>query len=141
MKRHRFVQIPLSFFLLTACLDGVSTTPFDVPPPPSTGTNLAVFIDAQTGTQTTDVRDVDNEFMRFNLDEGTLIWVATNATFTGWSVSGDYLDLIRLYRVRFGTVNGERRAYFTESVRGTICDLSVVEGQLVIEPTDFLPPE
>ncbi len=142
VDRHRFIWIPLTLLLLAACQDGVSTGPDPAPPPPvAAGANLAVFTDAQTGTRTSDVRDVDNEFVRFDLDDGTLIWTATDETFTGWLVNGDFLDPARQYRVRFGTVNDERRAYFTESGRGTICDLSVVDGRLVIEPTDFLPPE
>ena len=65
---------------------------------------------------------------------------ATDVLFDGWVVDGNFLGAGRLYQVRFGTVSGERRAYFTETVRGTICELSVTNNELFIAPTNLLPP-
>lgn len=137
MARHFGWLLALA---LAGCGDSVSTSSTTPPPPPAAGATLAVFTDAETGFQTTDVRDVDNEIVRFDVSDGTLIWTPENLLFDGWRVQGSFLDEDRLFQVRFGTVSGERRAYFTESGRGTICDLSVVNNQLLIEPTDLLPP-
>jgi hypothetical protein len=51
-----------------------------------------------------------------------------------------YIRADKFFQVRFGTKNGERRAYFTEASRGTICDIEVVGGVLLINPTDVTVP-
>ncbi len=104
------------------------------------GTTLAVFTDQASGFQTSDVYDSDNELVRFESSQNALWWVPTNLLFDGWVVQGSFLDTGRLYQVRFGMVGGTPRAYFTESGRGTLCDLSVVNNVLQIAPTDLLPP-
>jgi hypothetical protein len=42
--------------------------------------------------------------------------------------------------VRFGTKDGQRRAYFTEAAAGTICDVEIVGGQVSITPTTVTVP-
>ena len=111
------------------------------PPPPGAGDTFAVFMDPSSDFQTTDVRDADNEVVRFDTTETALVWTATDLLFDGWVVDGNFLGAGRPYQVRFGAVSGERRAYFTETVRGTICELSVVNNELFIAPTDLLPPQ
>ena len=141
MNRRRRLVIGV-VVVAASCGDGSSPTsaPVATPPPPPAGSSLAVFTDSQTGFQTTNVLDADNELVQFDTVENTLIWTPLNLLFDGWVVSGSFLDEDRLYQVRFGTVGGERRAYFTETGRGTICDLSVENNFLQIRPTDLLPP-
>ena len=127
--------------LAAACSDGNSpSTPTPAPPPPASAANLAVFSDPSSSFQTTDVFDSNGEVVRFNTAESALLWVAGDLFFDGWVVDGNILDEGRLYQARFGTADGQRRAYFTERIRGTICDLSVEDGFLRIRPTDLLPP-
>ena len=127
--------------LAGACSDGNSpSSPTTAPPPPSSTVNLAVFADPSSTFQTIDVFDSNGEVVRFDTVENTLIWVAGDLLFDGWVVDGNILDEGRLYQARFGTADGQRRAYFTERLRGTICDLSVEDGFLRIRPTDLLPP-
>ena len=124
--------------LFVGCGDSAtSSTP---PPPPPTSANIAIFTNAQTGFQTADVRDVNDEIMRFDTSNNTLIWTPDGSVHEGWPVNGNLLLDSRIYQVRFGTVDGEERAYFTETARRTICDLSVVNGTLQIEATSRLPP-
>lgn len=122
--------------LLPACSSGSPTNPPSNPAP-----DLVVFRDGSTGTTTTTVLDVDTEQMRFDRRTGRLLWVATGASFAGWPAADPFLDLNHDFQVRFGTVNGERVAFFTETATGTICDLSVVGGNLVIEPTNVQVPQ
>ena len=123
------------------CGDSGLTTDSTPPPPPRAGDTFAVFMDPNSDFQTTDVRDADNEVVRFDTTETALVWTATDLLFDGWVVDGNFLGAGRPYQVRFGAVSGERRAYFTETVRGTICELSVVNNELFIAPTDLLPPQ
>lgn len=59
-------------------------------------------------------------------------------------MTGAELDWARSgipFRVRFGTEEGERRAYFTEAGPGTICNLTFLgPEQLSIFGTRELPP-
>lgn len=127
----------LAVLALAIGCDGNSTDP--TPPPP--GSNLAVFTDPTSGFQTTDVRDVDNQIVRFNPTDRTLIWTPSNLVFDNWPVNGNLLGPTGDFQVRFGTVSGQRRAYFTETVRGTICDLQVDSGNVLrLFPTNTLPP-
>lgn len=120
----------------TSCGDG-STSPDPPPPPP--GANYAIFTDPTTGFNTTDVRDVDDEVVRIDLDEGALIWLPDSLAFDGWTVNGNFLNGGQ-FEVRFGRDNGQQRAYFTEVGPGTLCDLEVNDGFLSIQPTNQLPP-
>lgn len=139
-RSRRALAVALAAAAASACSDGSLTSNTPAPPPPA-GVSLVVFTDPQTGFQTTDVRDADNEVVRFDRNEDTLLWSPTNLVFDGWVVDGAFLDAGRLYRVAFGTVNGQRRAYFTESAGGTICDLSVDGNNFLrIAPTSLLPP-
>ncbi len=119
---------------------GLTTDSTPPPPPPAAGDTFAVFMDPSSDFRTTDVRDADNEIVRFDTTENALVWTPTDLLFDGWVVDGNFLEERRFYQVRFGTVSGERRAYFTETVRGTICELSVTNNELFIAPTDLLPP-
>ena len=127
---------------LAGCGDtGLTTDSTPPPPPPAPGDSFAVFIDPNSDFQTVDVRDSENDIVRFDTNENALLWTQSDLLFDGWFVQGNFMDAQRLYQVRFGTVNGERRAYFTETGRGTLCELSVTNNELFIAPTDLLPPQ
>jgi len=87
---------------------------------------------------TPDVRDVDEQIVQFDTSARTLIWAADGRTFQGFTVTGDNIN--GEFQVRFGTKNGERRAYFTETGRATICNIEVTNGQLSISPTNVTVP-
>jgi len=108
-------------------------------PGPTQSQALATFTDPTTRQATSDVRDVDEQVMRFEMPSGVLIWVADGSRHNGWPVSGDFLDSARQFQVRFGSRSGQRRAYFTESGSGTICQLEVSGGQLRISATGERP--
>jgi hypothetical protein len=124
--------------------DGSSTpatpTPQPGPTPQPAPVQLAVFSDPDSSFMTSDVRDVQGQIVRFDMANGSLIWVADGRSFSGYPVNGLFIRADRFFQVRFGTEVGERRAYFTEAVATTICDVEVAGGQLVITPTNVHVP-
>jgi hypothetical protein len=119
-----------------------------LPSPPSSSmpqaAAFASFVDPVTGQALQDVRDADREIVRFELQSQSMIWAATGNPVGGWITNGNDLRWERsggAFRVRFGSEAGERRAYFTEADRGTICNLSIsAPEQLSISPTSETPP-
>jgi hypothetical protein len=103
--------------------------------------DFAVFRDPASSFATTDVRDIDDEIVRFIPSDNTMLWTPTNLLFDNWPVSGNFLGPDRSFEVRFGTVSGQRRAYFTQVGPGTICDLEVSGMTLQLSPTNVLPPQ
>ena len=89
---------------------------------------------------TSDVRDSEEEIVRFDVANNALIWASDGRSFSGYPVNGLFIRADRFFQVRFGTKDGERRAYFTEAVATTICDVEIVNGQLVITPTSLTVP-
>jgi hypothetical protein len=120
---------------ITGNFGGSRTATVNVTAPPV----LAVFSDS-SGFMTSDVRDVQGQIVRFDTANHALIWAATDRSFSGYPVSGNFIGSDRAFQVRFGTEAGERRAYFTETGPETICDIDVVNGQLVILPTNVRVP-
>jgi hypothetical protein len=112
-------------------------TPTPVTPTPPAEVRLAVFMDSASGFSTSDVHDVNDEIVRFDTTSSSLIWAADGRTFPGFPVHGNDIGD---FRVRFGTKNGQRAAYWTESSRPNICDLQVTNGQLLISATDVPVP-
>jgi hypothetical protein len=98
-----------------------------------------VFSDPATSFMTSDVRDAQGQIVRFDVASNSLIWVGDGRSFSGYPVNGLFIRADRFFQVRFGT-DGERRAYFTETVTTTICDIEVVGGQLVITGTNLRVP-
>jgi len=94
-----------------------------------------MFVDPVSGFTTSDVRDVQEQIVRFDTANNALIWTADGRSFPGYPVSGNFMRSDQSFQVRFGVKDGERRAYFTETVATTICDVDIVGGQLVITPT------
>ena len=119
-----------------ACGSSGSTSATPSPSQPQ----LAVFMDPTSTFSTSDVRDVQEQIIRFDTATGSLIWAADGRSFSGYPISGLFIRSDKFFQVRFGTKDGQRRAYFTEAARGTICDVEVTGGQLLITPTDVTVP-
>lgn len=105
---------------------------------------LVSFVDPESGFSTQNVHDVDRQVIHFDSEQNAMIWGADGTAVSGWSTSGNELRWNRGggFRVRFGTEEGERRAYFTESGPGTICNLDIRgPEQLVISASRETPPQ
>jgi hypothetical protein len=103
-----------------------------------------VFVEPGTGFATDAVHDADREVVHLDTARGAMVSAETGATVSGWRVDGADLSWSRFgvpFRVRFGTEDGERRAYFTEAGPGTICNLRFSgDEQLSISGTSETPP-
>ena len=130
------------FFLLiggtVGCGSSSPTTPSSGPPtPPRPTPVIAEFSDPASTFKTRDVRDVDDQIVQFDTANNALIWAVDGRSFSGYPINGNFIGG---FQVRFGAKNGECRAYFTETGPATICDINVVNGQLVILPTSVRVP-
>lgn len=143
---------------LAGCDDGFALPSAPSPPlaaplvsaPVPPAIRLAVFTDPASGFSTSDVRDVQDQLVRFNsADE--LIWVASDTRFPEYLVDGNSIGYHHsndtFFQVRFGSTGGERRAYLTRPdsyLRGaaaTILDLSVdARGDLIVADTNVPIP-
>lgn len=114
---------------------------------------LRAFTDPATGFSTSDLRDAQEQIVQLNSD-GYLIFTPESVAFPGHSVGGGssgeiYIEPLQAscacyLEVRFGTRDGERRAYLTgEAIHdnpGTLVDLELVSGALVVSRTNVYPP-
>jgi len=108
-----------------------------------------VFTDQASGFSTSDVRDVQEQIVQFNT-AAELIWTADGTRLPGYRVIANFfipadgICAFCSFEVRFGTKGGERRAYLTFDYHhdnpGTIVDIEVVGGQLVMTKTDVPVP-
>jgi hypothetical protein len=127
-------------------------SPVPQPVPQPSPSQLAVFTDPASGFSTSDVRDAQEQIVQFNY-AGELIWAADQTRFPGYPVTGDVIRAdptcrFCLFQVRFGSKDGEPRAYltWTDDVghfgpQGpTLLDVDVVRGQLVITGTNVPVP-
>jgi len=139
MKRVLATPLVVMIAGIAAC--GGSPTAAS-PPPTPTPTPLPVvlaqFADPQSGQMTSDVYDVDNQVVQFDIANRTLIWRADGRTFTGYIVNGNIINVD--FQVRFGTDKGVWHAYFTETARPFICNIEIVNGQLSITATNVPVP-
>jgi hypothetical protein len=126
----------------TASTTQTSTQPpAQTPPSSQPAPVLAMFRDPSSSFSTSDVRDAQDDIVQFDTASGSLIWAADGRRFAGYPVMDSYfVRSDKNFQVRFGTKNGERRAYFTETATGTICDVNVIAGQLSITPTAVTVP-
>lgn len=103
-----------------------------------------MFRDPDSEFVTDEVHDADREVMTFDAPGMALVW-ADGTRVSGWSADGNDLDSTRsavAFRVLFGREAGQQRAYFTETLTGTICDITVFgPDQLSIAATDERPPQ
>ena len=131
---------------LAAC-GGSSPAPSPVPTAtapspvaPAAAITLVVFTDPATGFSTSDVRDSQEQIVRFNTAD-ELIWTADGRRFPGYRATGNFVRWDSNFEVVFVIKGGEQRAYFTVHGHGAadpnrLCDVEVVGGQLVITETN-----
>jgi hypothetical protein len=123
-----------------ACDNGACThTPIEG----CTERSLATFTDPESDFSTTDVRDVNDEIVNFDTTAKSIIYKTTGVEYQAgqWDVNGNFLDAGQAFEVRFGTVNGEHRAYFTETGSTYICNYVVTSNSFSILPTTTSVPE
>lgn len=130
----------LTLDLTAAGCGGSAPTTTGPSPSPTPQVNLAVFHDPASTFTTSDVRDVQEQIVRFDTASNSLIWAADGRSFPGYPVEGNFIRSDRAFQIRFGTKNGDQRAYFTETATGTICDIEVTGGQLVLTSTTVTVP-
>ena len=118
---------------------------------------LKVFTEA-SGFSTSDLRDVQDQIVQFNT-ANELIWAADDTRLPGFRVERHDFGTVRStwslsperhapravsFEVRFGTKDGERRAYLTVDYihdnPGTLVDVEIVAGALVVTQTTVFPP-
>jgi hypothetical protein len=132
----------VGFFLavqVAACGSSGSPISPSPSPQPTPTASLVTFTDPASAFSTTDVRDQQDQIIRFNTAE-ELIWVADGGRFPGYRAMGNFVRFDSYYEVVFVTRDGERRAYFTVHGHGPtdpnrVCDIEVVNGRLIINET------
>lgn len=138
-------KIPM-FVIVSFCAAAISACNLFLPTgtirdPNASDETLAVFQDPDSEFSTTDVNDVDGEIVQFDTASNRIIWVEDNIEFDDWEVDGNFLGSDRFFQVRFGTEDGERKAYFTETEPATICDIEVINNTLSITATAETVPQ
>jgi hypothetical protein len=144
---------------VTGC-DGanpVSPAPSSVPGPSSSvspSPTLMVFTEPDTGFSTTEMRDVHEQVLQLN-SANELIWTADGTRLPGYVVENAWVPGVYFihgkicaegcdFEVRFGTRNGERRAYLTADYGhdnpGTLVDVEVSGGALTVTRTSQFVP-
>jgi len=103
--------------------------------------SLALFSDPESDFQTTDVHDIDEEIVRFDVTTNSIVWALDDIQEGGYPVEGNLIGANGAFEVRFGTIDGGRRAYFTEVGPATICDIRAADGRISIFPTSTTVPE
>jgi hypothetical protein len=116
-----------------------------------------VFVDDDTGFQTSDLRDAQNQVIQVN-HSNELLWTADGTRLPNYRVSsfkfgngrryyfveGKICEAGCAFEVRFGNDNGERRAYLTVDYGhdnpGTVVDVEVINGVLQVAQTGAYPP-
>jgi hypothetical protein len=130
-----------AFIPFLAC-NLIVAPPDDSDGPPDDTSNFAVFSDPDSDFSTTDVRDVDEEIVRFDTSTNAIVWAEDDTSFQAgqWTVDGVYLAGGG-FQVRFGTKDGERRAYFTETGNGFICQIESQGAFISISGTSVPVPQ
>ena len=116
-------------------------------PPPAANSQLVRFTDPRSGFSTADVRDAQEEIIRFTT-ANELVWVEDGRTLSGYRVQGNTVVMDApcgcWLVIRFGSANGERRAYVTADYvhdnPGTVVDLEIAGERLVVNRTSVFPP-
>jgi hypothetical protein len=121
-------------------------------PEPNAGA-LVVFTDPLTHRSTSDVRDAEGHVVQFTT-AGELVWTPDGTHLPGHNAAGPgYLSTRYTAAelscqcwlvVRFGTSDGERRAYLTADYihfnPRTVVALQIAAGALIVSRTDVFPP-
>jgi hypothetical protein len=134
---------------------GVPSAP-PVTSPPANSNALVVFREP-SGFSTSDVYDAHERIVQFT-NGGDLIWTADGTHLHGYAVasdsaywgpptyfiSGKICDEFCVFSIRFGTRDGQRRAYLTVDYGhwnpGTLVDAEVAGGALAVTQTELFPP-
>jgi hypothetical protein len=102
---------------------------------------VVIFRDPDSAFSTVDVYDATREIVHFDAAREAMVSAATGDSVSGWMTNGNDLGPLGSFRVRFGTEGGERRAYFTETGNGTICNIELRGPELLdIYGTSERPP-
>lgn len=133
---------------------GAPVSPSSAPPAvsqPNAGA-LVVFTDPVTGLSISGVHDAQGRVVQFTT-ANELIWIdgtrlpGHQADGPGHRMTGNVASEASCqcwFVVRFGAVNGERRAYLTADVGhsnpGTVVELEVAGSALVVRWSDVFPP-
>ena len=121
-------------------------------PPPASINGLMMFTERASGFSTSDLRDAQEHIVQFNT-ANELIWTADGTHLPGFRAQGNVISLSAntaeasckcTLVVRFGTRDGERRAYLTADYihdnPGTLVDLEIAAGALAVSRTNVFPP-
>ena len=162
----RFLALVLALGLAGCDASPVSPTPssptapsptepsLPAPSPVSAAPTLIVFAEPGTGFSTSELRDVQEQVLQINT-ANELIWTADATKLPGYRVEnqgypsapyivGKICAEGCAFEVRFGTKDGERRAYLTADYGhdnpGTIVDVEVSSGALVVTRTSVFVP-
>jgi hypothetical protein len=169
MNRTRIGLLLLTFapLALTGCGSAASPSspsptapsPISRPAPQPPSQSLVVFTESTSGFSTTDLRDVQEQIVQFNT-ANELIWTADGTRLPGFEVDKihypgtAFIDVVGpsraicptgcAFEVRFGTRDGERRAYLTMDYvhdnPGTLVDVEVTGGALLVTKTNVFAP-
>lgn len=103
---------------------------------------FAVFTDPETGFTTTVVYDSNRDTAQFRVTDDSVVFQDGMAYDIGeWEVNGNILDAEQFFQVRFGTEDGERRAFFTETeMPDVVCDFFVEDGDFQMVPSTHPVP-
>lgn len=105
--------------------------------------NFAEFTDPNDASfKTSDVYDVDGDIVRFDLETDAIVWAEDGSSFDEglWTVNGNLLAGGG-FQVRFGTESGVKKAFFTETVPATICQIRVFGEDIIITATTVPVPQ
>jgi len=126
------------------------------PAPSPDAARLMVFTERGTGFSTTDLYDASDHVLQID-SAGALIWTADGTRMPGYRV--ETLEFSRgffyfvagticpggcEFEIRFGSRNGDRRAFLTVDYGhdnpGTLVDVAVANGALIVTQTTRYPP-
>jgi hypothetical protein len=145
---------------LAGCDGAAPSTPSTPSPVPSSAPpaapTLVVFTELMTGFTTSDLRDAQDQIVQLN-SANELVWTADGTRLPGYRtnsfisgghrhqfIEGKICAAVCAFEVRFGTEGGERRAYLTVDYihdnPGTVVDVEVAGGELLVTQTDMYPP-
>jgi hypothetical protein len=103
--------------------------------------DLVLFTDPDSDFSTTVVHDVDTDTVQFSISGKSIIYQdGTEYQAGSWTAEGNFLS-DGSFQIRFGTEGGERKAYFTETAPGTICNFTVTPDLFQVSPTTVFPPQ
>ena len=117
---------------------------------------LVVFTELMTGFATSDLRDAQDQIVQLN-SANELVWAADGTRLPGYRtnsfisgghrhqfIEGKICAAGCAFEVRFGTADGDRRAYLTVDYGhdnpGTVVDVEVAGSELLVTQTDVYPP-